>query len=131
MKVVLSTDVAAAQSFCAPHGMSPALEKIYRRTLERFSAEPVEDTIAARIVPKLPTRIIVNGREFESVQEMPAPYRHFYEEMLTRVLPLERAVFTVAQTEHSNSIKRIVSLTGIAIGCAVAIVYLWMHGYYG
>lgn len=131
MRVVLSSDVVAAQNFCAPGSMSRSLEKIYRRTLERFSAEPVDEPdFAARIVPKLPTRIILNGREFASAQDMPPAYRRFYEEMLTRALPLQRAVYTVAQVEHSNSIKRVVSLTAIAAGCAVAIVYLWMHGYY-
>jgi hypothetical protein len=126
MKVVLSTSVDEAHNFCAPAEMSRALEKIYRRTVERFSA----NATATCIVPKLPTRVIINGREFESAQEMPPVYRRFYEEMLARALPVEHAIYTVARVEHTNSIVRTISLAAVAFGFAAAVVYLWLHGYY-
>jgi len=132
MKVVLTANVAAAGDFRAPDRMSSAMEKVYRRTLERFSAEPV--TVAEpqkRVVPKLSTRVIVNGREFASMEEMPPVYRRFYQELLARTLPVQGAVYTVARTEHVNRITRVVTLSLVALAATSAVVYLWMHGYYG
>ena len=132
MKVVLASNVEAARNFCAPETMSPGLEKVYRRTVERFSADAATGVSAsARVTPKLSTRIILNGREFASVEEMPAPYRRFYLETLTRALPLQSAIYTVARTEHVNRITRTVTLSIVAVAAAAAVVYLWLHGYYG
>ena len=61
---------------------------------------------------------------------MPPAYRRFYEELLAQALPLDRAVYTVARIEHSNFIKRTISLAVIAAGVAAGIVYLWLHGFY-
>ena len=58
--------------FRLPGEMSPSMQKFYRRAVQRFSAGPSAAGEAARaIVPKLLTRIIVNGREFESAGHMP------------------------------------------------------------
>jgi hypothetical protein len=131
MKVVLTADVAAAREFAAPAHMSPALEKVYRRTLERFSAEPAPATEPRpQIVPKLSTRVILNGREFATIDEMPPAYRRFYHETLARALPIQSAIYTVAKVEHRNSIKRALTLGVVAFAAAAAVVYLWMHGYY-
>ena len=133
MKVVLRTSVESRdQSFPAPDEMSPSLQKVYRRTVERFSAEPAAAfDSAAMIVPKLVTRVILNGKEFTSLAQMPPAYRRFYEEMLVKTLPLDRAIHTVARAEHSNAIKRTISLLFIAAGFGATIVYLWLQGYYG
>lgn len=132
MRVALRANVESAdREFRAPAEMSPSMQKIYQRMLERFSAHAVNATGSAfTIVPKMSTRVIVNGREFETTGEMPAVYRRFYEETLAKALPLQRAVYTVAKIEHSNFIKRTVTLSVIALGYVGAIVYLWSVGYY-
>jgi len=132
MKVALRANLESAdRDFRAPAEMSPSMEKIYQRILERFSAEPAKATGSRPvIVPKMSTRIILNGREFESTNEMPAAYRRFYEETLMRAMPLQRAVYTVAKIEHSNYIKRTITLSVIAVGYIAAIAYLWSVGYY-
>lgn len=132
MRVALKADVQLSDSeFRAPTEMSASMEKIYHRMLARFCAEPTRATGSrAVLVPKMTARVIVNGREFESTGEMPAAYRRFYEETLARALPLQRAVYAVAQIEHSNYIKRTIALGVIALGHVAAIAYLWSIGYY-
>ena len=132
MRVALKADLQTAdRDFHAPAEMSPAMEKIYQRMLERFSAGPLRATGSrTTIVPKMTARVIMNGREFESTGEMPAVYRRFYEETLARVVPLQGAIYTVAKIEHSNYIKRTVALGFIAAAHVAAIAYLWSIGYY-
>ena len=132
MRVALTADVQSAdREFRAPAEMSPSMDKIYQRMLERFSAEPARTTGSrGMIVPKMTARVIVNGREFESTGEMPAAYRRFYEETLARAVPLQHAVYAVAQIEHSNYVKRTVALAFIAAAHVGAIAYLWSAGYY-
>jgi hypothetical protein len=129
MKVVLRTSVEAAGAWPTEE-MSPSMQKIYRRTVQRFSAHPNPLGSRALVVPKLSARVTLNGREFTSAEEMPPPFRQFYEELLAQALPVQHAIETVTRIEHANFIKRTVSLLFIAASIAVAIVYLWMHGYY-
>lgn len=131
MRVALRTSPVNARDFRLPEKMSPRLEDFYRRALERFSAGSVLGSKAPAVVPKLSTRVIVNGQEFAGSSEMPPEYRRFYEQILASAVPLDRAIYLVARTEHSNFIGRIISLLLIAGGVAGAIVYLWLHGYYG
>ena len=130
MKVVLRASVEQTE-FRPPEEMSRSMQKIYRRTVERFSAHPTALDSAATVVPKLSARVILNGQDFESAEEMPPAFRQFYEELLAQALPVQHAIDTVTRVEHSNFIKRTVSLLFIGAGVALAIVYLWMHGYYG
>jgi hypothetical protein len=130
MKVVLRTSVEAT-GLCRPEEMSPSMQKFYRRTVQRFSAHPTALESAATVVPKLSARVILNGHDFESADEMPPALRQFYEHLLAQTLPVQHAIDTVTRVEHANFIKRTVSLLFIAAGVALAIVYLWIHGYYG
>ena len=109
--------------------MSPGMQRIYNRILRRFSARGT--TGAKKIVPKLSARVCVNGCEFSDAKQMPPEYRRFYEEILSSALPVQRAVDIVARTEHSNFIKRTITLAFIAAVCVAAIFYLWSRGYYG
>ncbi|MEP6809766.1 MAG: hypothetical protein ABI992_05950 [Chthoniobacterales bacterium] len=131
MRIALRTNLDSAWQFHAPAEMSPRFEGYYRRAVERFSARPAGDTgKTPLIVPKLGSRVIINDREFADTAQMPPAYRLFYEEILAKALPLDRAIYLVARTEHANFIKRTISLLVIAAGVAAAIVYLWEHGYY-
>lgn len=131
MKVVLTADLKTAREFRAPERMSPSLEKVYLRTVERFSAEPAAAAeVRSRIVPKLSTRVIVNGREFAHIEEMPPAYRQFYAETLAKALPIQSAIYTVAKFEHRNTITRTVVLGLVALAAVTAVVYLALHGYY-
>ena len=131
MRVAVTASLQSTdREFRTPAEMSPSMEKIYHRMLERFSADAAPTGSRAMIVPKMTARVILNGREFESTGEMPLAYRRFYEETLARALPLQRAVYTVAKIEHSNFVKRTVTLAVIALGHVAAIAYLWSVGYY-
>ena len=129
MRVALRTNVASEER--EPRAMSPRMQRQFDRTALRFCAPGTLPSIAApRIVPKLSARVIINDREFDSLLQMPAEYRRFYEELLARALPVQRAVQIVAQTERANFIKRTTTLAFIAAACAAVIVYLLLHGYY-
>lgn len=132
MRIALRTCPAAGGDFHLPEEMPPKLAAYYYRTLERFSARPpCRGSKKHAVIPKLSTRVIVDGQEFASVAEMPSEYRRFYEEILARAVPLERAIYTVARAEYSNFVGRTISLLVIAAGVEIAIIYLWLHGYYG
>jgi len=133
MKVVLRTclGVEAGPDHLRPDEMSPSMQKVYRQTVQRFSARPATGAGAmAMIVPKLMARIIVNGREFEHAGQMPPSERRLYEETLAQALPLERAIEMVVRVEHGNFVKRAITLFFIAAGLTATIVYLGLHGYY-
>ena len=113
---------------CRDTEMSPGMRRIHDRVARRFSARGTAGT--DNIVPKLRSRIVVNDQEFKNPRKMPPEYRRFYEEMLAHALPVQRAVDIVTRAEHSNFIKRTITLAVIAAACATTIVYLWMRGYY-
>lgn len=131
MRIALRTNLESAGCFHLPEEMSPRLRDYYDRTMERFSARPLNLGAQARaVIPKLSARVILNGEEFDSAGQMPPAYRRFYENLLAEALPLNRAVYTVARIEHSNFIKRTISLAIIAAGVTALIVYLWLQGFY-
>ncbi len=129
MRIALRLNLDSADDYCPLTEMSRGMQRIHDRVLRRFSARSVTGS-NAHIVPKLRSRIVVDGHEFKNVKQMPEEYRRFYEQLLTNALPVERAVDIVTRAEHANFIKRSITLTVIAAGCAAAIVYLWFHGYY-
>ncbi|MGZ4967728.1 MAG: hypothetical protein ACXV97_11175 [Chthoniobacterales bacterium] len=132
MRIALRLNLAGGNAETCPISeMSRGLQRIYNRTARRFSAHSDLEIGTGKIVPKLHARVTVNGREFGDVEQMPPEYRRFYEEILTRALPVQRAVDIVARAERCNFIMRTITLGVIAAGCAAAIVYLWLHGYYG
>ena len=132
MKIALRLNVDYPKSQTrAVSEMSRGMQRVYNRTLRRFSANQNVDDFATKIVPKLHARVCVNGHEFEGLEAMPPEYRRFYEDILVRVLPVQRAVDIVARAERCNFITRMVTLGFIAVGCLAAIVYLWTRGYYG
>src|SRR5687768_5889194 len=104
--------------------MSPAMQKAFQRTVDRFSARPCDARAHPNIVPKISTRIIVDNKEFGSPIQMPLNYRQLYEEALARALPLHDAILTVTQPERSNFVKGTIALSITAAGLVVAIVYL-------
>lgn len=131
MRIALRLSLDGAETAHFPEmEMSRGMQRIHDRILRRFSASSILTGSKSGIVPKLRAGITVNGHEFKNVKQMPEEYRRFYEEMLSRALPIDRAVDIVTRAEHSNFIKRTVTLGFIAVGCIAAIVYLWMHGYY-
>jgi hypothetical protein len=129
MRIALRLNLDGTDDYCPLTEMSRGMQRIHDRVLRRFSARTVTGS-SAHIVPKLRSRIVVDGQEFKNVKQMPDEYRRFYEELLTNALPVERAVDIVTRAEHANFIKRSITLAVIAAGCAAAIVYLWLHGYY-
>lgn len=132
MKIALRTTLNLGSHDCADmKAMSPAMQKAFQRTVDRFSARPCDAAAHPNIVPKISTRIIVDGKEFGSPIQMPPNYRQFYEEALARALPLHDAILTVTQMERSNFVKGTIALSIIAAGLVVAIVYLWFTGFYG
>lgn len=121
----------SAWQFQLPADMSPALENYYQRALERFSARPAQSGSRARaVIPKLSSRVIIDGKEFTDAEAMPPSYRALYDEILAAAVPLDGAIYEVARKEHSIFIQRVVALGVIALGVAGAIVYLWLRGYY-
>ncbi len=129
MRIALRLTLDGTDEYCPLTEMSRGMQRIHDRVLRRFSARSITGS-NAHIVPKLRSRIVVDGQEFKNVKQMPDEYRRFYEELLTNALPVERAVDIVTRAEHANFIKRSITLAFIAAGCAAAIVYLWLHGYY-
>lgn len=113
--------------------MSPRLQGYYQRALERLSARPPRQRGSrhALVVPKLSSRVVINGEEFTDPQEMPPPYRELYESILAQALPLDAAVYAVARIEHSSFIKRAVGLAVIANAVTGGILYLWLRGFLG
>lgn len=108
--------------------MRPAMQKAYRRAAERFSARSADGHLPKAIVPKLSSRVIINGREFGSAIQMPPEWRRFYEEALASAVPLGGAIRAVVETERANFIKRTVGLSLIAAGLLARLVYVWSTG---
>src|SRR5437660_764867 len=101
MRIALRLNLDGSDAESCPSGqMSRGMQRIYNQTLRRFSAHENEDAALAKIVPKLHARVTVNGREFADSDQMPPEYRRFYEEILTRALPVQRAVDIVARAER-------------------------------
>ena len=129
MRIALRLHLDGADDYCPITEMSRGMQRIHDRVLRRFSARSLTGS-NAHVVPKLRSRIVVDGQEFKNVRQMPDEYRRFYEELLTHALPVDRAVDIVTRAEHANFIKRSITLSIIAAACVGAIVYLWLHGYY-
>ncbi len=131
MRIALRLDLDSRGAETCPFAeMSRGMQRVYNRTLRRFSAHENVDGSATSFVPKLHARVTVNGREFGDVEEMPSEYRRFYEDILVRALPVQRAVGIVARAERCNFILRTVTLGLIAAAGVAAIVYLWTRGFY-
>ncbi len=130
MRIALRLNLDDTEDYCPLTEMSRGMQRIHDRVLRRFSARGQVRGSKGHIVPKLRSRIVVDGQEFKNAKQLPPEYRRFYEELLTNALPVERAVDIVTRAEHANFIKRSITLAFIATGCAAAIVYLWLHGYY-
>ena len=72
MRIALRLNIDAGNTDACPFAeMSRGMQRIYSRTLRRFSAHENVDDDAANIVPKLHARVTVNGREFDDVDQMP------------------------------------------------------------
>ena len=77
---------------------------------------------------KLNARIIFNGVEYNSPNEMPATERRFYQDTLAALLP-EPAVLSANDAAIARKKKLLVTL--LLVGILAAVVDLWLHGLFG
>ena len=126
----LNLDSRGAET-CPFAEMSRGMQRIYSRTLRRFSAHENVDESATKIVPKLHARVTVNGREFGDVEANaagipPLLRRYFGPGPARAARGRHRRPSRALQFHHAHR-----HALPHRRGCAAAIVYLWTRGYYG
>lgn len=82
----------------------------------------------ARLAGKLNAKVIVNDREFSSMGELPVAERRVLQDALAALLPNNLAL---SAQEVRRIKRRKILLTSIALGLAVTVAYLWLHGFFG
>jgi hypothetical protein len=80
--------------------------------------------------PRLCSRITINEREFNGVNEMPAEYRQLLEQSFYNLLPIDNAIALAAAREHAYALRGLAGLCTILAGLASAALYLWHCGYF-
>ncbi|MFN2540599.1 MAG: hypothetical protein ABR514_00315, partial [Chthoniobacterales bacterium] len=82
----------------------------------------------ARLAGKLNAKIILNGKEFSSPGELPVAERRLLQDALAALLPDNLAL----SAEDARKIsRRKILLTLLLVSSAAAIVYGWLHGFFG
>ena len=82
----------------------------------------------ARLAGKLNAKVIVNDKEFSSPGELPVAERRLLQDALAALLPNNLAL---SADEARKTRQRKIVLTSIAVALGAAVVYLWLHGFFG
>jgi hypothetical protein len=82
----------------------------------------------ARLAGKLNAKVIVNGKEFSSPGDLPVAERRLLQDALAALLPNNLAL---SADEARKIRRRKILLTSIAVALGLAVVYLWLHGFFG
>ena len=82
----------------------------------------------ARLAGKLNAKVIVNDKEFSSPGELPVAERRLLQDALAALLPNNLAL---SADEARKTRRRKILLTSIAVALGAAVVYLWLHGFFG
>jgi hypothetical protein len=82
----------------------------------------------ARLAGKLNAKLIVNGKEFSSPGDLPVAERRLLQDALAALLPNNLAL---SADEARKIRRRKILLTSIAVALGLAVVYLWLHGFFG
>ena len=82
----------------------------------------------ARLAGKLNAKVIVNDKEFSSPGELPVAERRLLQDALAALLPNNLAL---SADEARKTRRRKIVLTSIAVALGAAVVYLWLHGFFG
>jgi hypothetical protein len=82
----------------------------------------------ARLAGKLNAKVIVNGKEFSNPGDLPVTERRLLQDALAALLPDNLAL---SANETRNIRRRKILLISIAFALGSAVVYLWLHGFFG
>jgi hypothetical protein len=82
----------------------------------------------ARLAAKLNAKIIVNGVEFSNPGEMSVDERRLYHDALAALLPSNIAV----AANEAGAIRRKKMFRALVVVMGIgAVLYLWLHGFFG
>ena len=82
----------------------------------------------ARLAGKLNAKVIVNGKEFSRPGDLPVAERRLLQDALAALLPNN---LTLSADEARTIRRRKILLTSIAVALGSAVLYLWLHGFFG
>ena len=99
-----------------------------REAYTRAVGETAVLRAGARLAGKLNAKVIVNDKEFSSPGELPVAERRLLQDALAALLPNNLAL---SADEARKTRRRKILLTSIAVALGAAVVYLWLHGFFG
>ncbi len=99
-----------------------------REAYTRAVGETAVLRAGARLAGKLNAKVIVNDKEFSSPGELPVAERRLLQDALAALLPNNLAL---SADEARKTRRRKIVLTSIAVALGAAVVYLWLHGFFG
>jgi hypothetical protein len=112
------------REYASAEEMPPSVREAYTRAV----GETAVLRSGARLASKLNAKVIVNDREFSNPGELPVAERRLLQDALAALLPHNLAL----SAEEARKIRRRKALlTSVAVALAAAVVYLWLHGFFG
>ena len=96
-----------------------------RAPLDRALARVCSDRNAT---PGLRSRIVIDGRAFSSLAELPVEYRQLMDDSLRALLPIDKAIGVAAAQEYSYAHRGAAGLATLLLAVLALAMFLWQQG---